>query len=47
MTALIALKNVEKLALESDFMVYAIGMEGPGLTGGLVCGQPTLVFTRD
>jgi hypothetical protein len=28
--------DVEKLSLEAEFMVYAIGMEGPGLTGGLV-----------
>jgi len=28
--------DVEKLSLEGEFMVYAIGMEGPGLTGGLV-----------
>ena len=28
--------DVERLALEREFMVYAIGMEGPGLSGGLV-----------
>ena len=28
--------DVEKLALEREFMIYAIGMEGPGLTGGLL-----------
>jgi hypothetical protein len=28
--------DVEALSLEAEFMVYAIGMEGPGLTGGLV-----------
>jgi VWFA-related protein len=28
--------DVEQLALDAEFMVYAIGMEGPGLTGGLV-----------
>jgi VWFA-related protein len=27
---------VETLALREEFMVYAIGMEGPGLTGGLI-----------
>lgn len=30
------LADVEKTVIESEFMVYAIGMEGPGLTGGLV-----------
>src|SRR5262249_15351986 len=28
--------DVEKLAIDAEFMVYAIGMEGPGLGGGLV-----------
>ncbi len=28
--------DVERLSLEAEFMVYAIGMEGPGLSGGLV-----------
>jgi VWFA-related protein len=28
--------DVEALALEREFMVYAIGMEGPGLAGGLI-----------
>ena len=28
--------EVEKLALDAEFLIYAIGMEGPGLTGGLV-----------
>jgi VWFA-related protein len=31
-----SLADVQKLALEGEFMVYAIGMEGPGLTGGLI-----------
>lgn len=30
------LSDVEKIAFDSEFMVYAIGMEGPGLTGGLI-----------
>jgi VWFA-related protein len=28
--------DVETLALDREFMVYAIGMEGPGLAGGLI-----------
>jgi VWFA-related protein len=28
--------DVARLALERDFMLYAIGMEGPGLGGGLI-----------
>ncbi len=28
--------DVERLALEREFLVYAIGMEGPGLAGGLI-----------
>jgi VWFA-related protein len=28
--------EVEQLSLDAEFLVYAIGMEGPGLTGGLV-----------
>jgi hypothetical protein len=27
---------VEALALQGEFMVYAIGMEGPGLSGGVI-----------
>jgi VWFA-related protein len=28
--------DVEKLAVEGEFMLYAIGMEGPGLGGGVI-----------
>jgi Ca-activated chloride channel family protein len=30
------LPDVQRLALEGEFMVYAIGMEGPGMTPGLI-----------
>jgi len=30
------LGDVDRLSVDSEFMVYAIGMEGPGLAGGLI-----------